>query len=199
MSIHRLMHVCQACEKMFNPDEYDLKPGDIKDYFDRVAPGDPTPSGQCPDCGALTHIEERELPPEKINTGDTLYILNRVAFEYDDQFYSTGNYGNTFSEPDKIYLTREAAEKAMVLAKRDFLSKDWEHGLPIGEDGLYPKDRKCLEELGTKLKELFGIDVDFTDPYLGKNPMFGAPPAACDLFWEYVNLPSFEIHEVKVA
>ncbi len=28
----------------------------IKDYSDRVAPGEETPCGECPECGALAHV-----------------------------------------------------------------------------------------------------------------------------------------------
>jgi hypothetical protein len=40
---------CQNCRRIWNPDE--LK--HIKDIFERVDPGEPMPSGECPDCGAL--------------------------------------------------------------------------------------------------------------------------------------------------
>jgi hypothetical protein len=50
------MHECQNCQTMW--DKSVLNP--IKDIGQRVAPGEPMPSGECPDCGALCHPVETE-------------------------------------------------------------------------------------------------------------------------------------------
>ena len=47
-------HECQNCGTQFSEDE--LKP--IEDLGQRVAPNEPMPSGQCPECGALCHPVE---------------------------------------------------------------------------------------------------------------------------------------------
>jgi hypothetical protein len=44
-------HECQNCAELWGEEE--LK--EIKDIFQRVAPGEPMPSGECPECGALCH------------------------------------------------------------------------------------------------------------------------------------------------
>jgi len=41
---------CQNCHKTFKHDD-DLN--QIKDLYQRVAPGEPFPSGECPSCGCL--------------------------------------------------------------------------------------------------------------------------------------------------
>lgn len=46
-----IVHKCQSCGTKWDKDA--LK--EIKDIFQRVAPGEPMPSGECPDCGALCH------------------------------------------------------------------------------------------------------------------------------------------------
>ena len=46
-------HICGNCEERF-PSQDALDP--IDDLFERVAAGDPMPSGQCPKCGALCHF-----------------------------------------------------------------------------------------------------------------------------------------------
>jgi hypothetical protein len=46
------VHICQNCEGRF-PSQDALDP--IHDLFERVAAGEPMPSGQCPKCGALCH------------------------------------------------------------------------------------------------------------------------------------------------
>ncbi|QIG58818.1 hypothetical protein SEA_DATBOI_154 [Gordonia phage DatBoi] len=46
---------CEDCLARFaSVDNLEL----IDDVFQRVAPGDPMPYGQCPDCGALVHKEK---------------------------------------------------------------------------------------------------------------------------------------------
>jgi hypothetical protein len=48
---------CQNCRLTWKDDE--LK--EIKDLSERVAPGKPMPSGECPECGALCHPMPLEL------------------------------------------------------------------------------------------------------------------------------------------
>ena len=45
-------HTCENCSMRWA--EHELLP--IEDIFQRVAPGEPMPSGECPDCGALCHL-----------------------------------------------------------------------------------------------------------------------------------------------
>ena len=45
---------CQNCE--WEGDQADTDP--IDDIFMRVDPGEPMPSGQCPECGALCQLKE---------------------------------------------------------------------------------------------------------------------------------------------
>jgi len=46
------VYECQDCGKRWSLDELKL---DIPDIQQRVAPGEPMPAGECPDCGALCH------------------------------------------------------------------------------------------------------------------------------------------------
>ncbi len=43
------LHQCQNCDSVWDDDEIH----DIRDLTQRVSPGEPYPSGQCPDCGSL--------------------------------------------------------------------------------------------------------------------------------------------------
>jgi hypothetical protein len=47
---------CQNCD--WTGDEREVLP-DIPHYFERVAPDEPEPLGECPKCGALCHLEEQ--------------------------------------------------------------------------------------------------------------------------------------------
>ncbi len=48
------MHRCQNCEWAGEEDEL-KNAGNIPDFNERVAPGEPCPSGECPECGAVCH------------------------------------------------------------------------------------------------------------------------------------------------
>src|SRR5258708_6035330 len=45
---------CDNCQDIFP--ESELKP--VEDLSERVAPGEPMPSGECPTCGAVCHLLE---------------------------------------------------------------------------------------------------------------------------------------------
>lgn len=47
---------CDNCD--WSGDIDDLKP--IKDIYQRVAPGEVMPAGECPECGCLAHVEETD-------------------------------------------------------------------------------------------------------------------------------------------
>ena len=45
---------CENCGKEWGEDK--LK--DVQDFFERVHPDEPCPSGECPDCGSLCHYAD---------------------------------------------------------------------------------------------------------------------------------------------
>jgi uncharacterized membrane-anchored protein len=49
-----MKHLCQDCNKLWREEDLVLP---IKDIFQRVLPGEPMPSGECPECGALCHVQ----------------------------------------------------------------------------------------------------------------------------------------------
>ncbi len=51
---------CDNCLRLWT--EAELQP--IKDVFERVAPGEPMPAGECPACGALCHAVP-SVPPQR--------------------------------------------------------------------------------------------------------------------------------------
>jgi len=55
-----LRHRCQNCGAVFGEDDLVRKYPDIRDFFDRVSPGETVPSGECNECGCLTSQEEVE-------------------------------------------------------------------------------------------------------------------------------------------
>lgn len=45
------------------------------------------------------------------------YLVLEVGYEYNDEYYHTGNYGTTYEAPDTIYLTKEAAMEVLKQKK----------------------------------------------------------------------------------
>lgn len=46
---------CGNCGKVWDEEELTRVFPDIPDLAERIAPGEPVPSGECPECGALVH------------------------------------------------------------------------------------------------------------------------------------------------
>ena len=49
-------HRCQNCDLVLSDDQV-IPLEEVKCLEQRVSTGEPTPSGECPECGALTHPE----------------------------------------------------------------------------------------------------------------------------------------------
>lgn len=52
---------CQNCEMGFEEEDIEKLPvkfPDIPHLFERIAPGEPVPYGECPECGALVHAND---------------------------------------------------------------------------------------------------------------------------------------------
>jgi len=67
-----LQHVCQDCRSTF-PEEMELPK--VQDLEQRVDPGEPAPSGQCPKCGALCHLEAAEATASSCPTPPTIVVF----------------------------------------------------------------------------------------------------------------------------
>jgi hypothetical protein len=51
------LHTCQNCTSLWRDDQIKTE---IPDIQERVSPGEPMPSGECPECGALCHEDEKD-------------------------------------------------------------------------------------------------------------------------------------------
>jgi hypothetical protein len=49
------MLLCNDCEHICTDDDLKVEFPDIPHLLDRIAPGEPVPYGECPQCGALIH------------------------------------------------------------------------------------------------------------------------------------------------
>lgn len=80
---------CQNCG--FICPEFDLKP--IKNLYQRVAPGEDMPAGECPKCGALAHLIEGEPVNEPVTVRAALTAL-LAHVKGDLSGYHTESTGN---------------------------------------------------------------------------------------------------------
>jgi len=69
------LHRCQDCGRLW--DEADLK--ELKDVFQRVLPGEPMPSGECPSCGAACRPDRWSGSIACPKCGEDIY-LTRCEF-----------------------------------------------------------------------------------------------------------------------
>ncbi len=61
---------CQSCD--WTGPEADLKPIEEQGIFDRVAPGEVMPAGECPKCGAVAHLTKPDDDSLAALIGDAL-------------------------------------------------------------------------------------------------------------------------------
>lgn len=73
LSIEEQGHECQNCGKLW---DYEQLEQEIDRLAERVSPGEPMPSGECPSCGALCQPTGKELP----RPTDAQYISAAISF-----------------------------------------------------------------------------------------------------------------------
>lgn len=122
------------------------------------------------------------------------YIVLEVGFEYNDEYYSTGNYGATYEAPKKVFLEQEKAmeelkQKTFEKLKGEDLGRyngDWLDG--ICKDGMQDEFVKIF-------KEEFGIDIE--DEYEVEVPK-KATDEQLNKILECLDLKFFELVEVDL-
>lgn len=122
------------------------------------------------------------------------YLVLEVGYEYNDEYYSTGNYGTTYEAPKKVYTDKKKAEK--ILKKKTYESLRGADLGRYGGDGLTGICKKGMEdEFEGTFKELFPdkkfeeweieIPKEATDEQLSK-------------LFEFLKLEFFELVEVEL-
>lgn len=87
------------------------------------------------------------------------YIVLEVGFEYNDEYYSTGNYGTTYEAPKKVFLNEETA--MTELRQKTFEKLRGEDLGGYGENGLESICKKNMQDEFSKIcQEEFDIDTD---------------------------------------
>lgn len=95
---------CQNCE--WEGDEADTNP--VEDIFERVSPGEPMPSGECPKCGALCQpCEPVEIPAADADDVDALtYDYHKDGVQLRRQL-AKSVLSNTGTWADVVFLHQD--------------------------------------------------------------------------------------------
>jgi hypothetical protein len=101
------------------------------------------------------------------------YVVLEVGYEYNDEYYHTGNNGETYEAPKKVFINKDKAE--IELHK-----KNMEHlrGLDLGRYGYILEDickkgkakklEKICEQLEINIEEGDDIPKDATDEQINE-------------------------------
>ncbi len=123
------------------------------------------------------------------------YIVLEVGYEYNDEYYHTGNGGNMYEAPKKVFIDKEQAiveleKKTIEKLKGESLGNYNGNGLEgICEKGMTYEFRKIF-------KEDFDIDLD-EDEYDIQIPK-NASNESLKKIIECMKLKFFELVEVEL-
>ncbi len=121
------------------------------------------------------------------------YIVLEVGFEYNDEYYSTGNYGATYEAPKKVFTDKEKA--IIELNKKTFEKLRGEDLGRYGGDGLDGICKKGMNDMFSKIcQEEFDIVVDDYDIEIPED----ATDEQLSKIVECLDLEFFELVEVDL-
>ena len=123
------------------------------------------------------------------------YIVLEVGYEYNDEYYSTGNYGEMYEAPKKVFTDKEKAiielnEKTINKLRGEDLGRYNGDGL----DGICKKG--MADEFAMIFKSEFNKDID-DDGYEIEIPKKATDEQIKKLM-ECLSLAFFELVEVEV-
>lgn len=121
------------------------------------------------------------------------YVILEIGYEYNDEIYHTGNYGESYEAPNKIYTDK-------VKADADLVTKNLEKfkGLELGYycygiDEITHDEQGLIDFLNNELKMNVKED-EFWDVHL-PNDM---TDEQCKALMKLINLEFYTIHEVEI-
>lgn len=120
------------------------------------------------------------------------YIVLEVGFEYDDEYYSTGNYGPMYEKPKKIFLNKE---KAVEVWKKESVKKL--RGLTLGlyfQDGGRDMFNKGMQDKGEQIMQELGIDQEDWEMEIPKT----ATNEQLEQLLECLKIEFFKVAEIDI-
>lgn len=121
------------------------------------------------------------------------YIILEVGYEYNDEYYHTGSYGETYEAPNKVFLSKEKAEAELRIKTLEKLrGEDLGRYNGDGIDGISKKGMQ--DELAEILKKEFNIDAEEYEMEIPSD----ATDEQLDKVLECLDLNFFELIEIEV-
>lgn len=124
------------------------------------------------------------------------YIILEVGWEYDDSYYSTNNYGNTYEAPTEIFLNKEAAEKELLKQECESY-RGTALSAYFGEDGIGEHLTCEFSELADYCKKTFNITISEDDLDFLEVPK-KATDKQIEGLLKLISLRFNELHEVEI-
>lgn len=100
------------------------------------------------------------------------YVILEVGFEYNDEIYHTGNYGETYEAPSKVYTNKDKAEAELVKLTNEKLRGEYIDRYGYGVDEFAKDEDEFIEfwkkEFDPNVDYDFKVPVNATDEQLAK-------------------------------
>ena len=120
-------HECQNCKFMGREEEL-INP--IPDLYQRVGPGEPMPSGECPACGAVCHPTKNKfpapvrlmIPRDAVDEGHCEWFqTDLAAAESMDEWFKENPTVSRFNAEITSFPGKESKKKRLVESQADLL------------------------------------------------------------------------------
>jgi len=120
------------------------------------------------------------------------YIVLSVGYEYDDEFYHTGNYGKTYDAPQKAYVNKDRAYEECKKQTFDKLrGEDLSYYGGNGLKGICKKN--MIDRFIQVMREEFDLDADDYQLKIPKTATDEQLEKVC----ECLSLEFFEVVEIE--
>lgn len=123
------------------------------------------------------------------------YMVLEVGYEYNDEYYSTGNYGNMYEAPKKVFSNKQAAQEELERQTIEKLKgEDLGRYNGDGLDGICEKGMQ--DEFCKIFKTEFDRDLD-DDEYEIEIPKTATDEQVKKIM-ECLRLTFFELIEIEI-
>jgi hypothetical protein len=122
------------------------------------------------------------------------YVVLEVGYEYNDEYYHTGNYGTTYEAPKKVFISHEKAEEEFIRLTTNKL-----RGEDLGRYGEEGVRGICKDGKADEFMEIFRREFD---KVIDEYDEIAIPQKATDeqlaMIIECLEIEFFEIVEIEI-
>lgn len=125
------------------------------------------------------------------------YVILEIGWEYNDETYNSGNYGEKYEAPKEIFLDKDRAEK-IINKKNIDAFKNRELGVYLGEDIEYYLSKGFSDDdLYKYIKETF--DVELNEDWFNFSVPEDATDEQVEGLMKIIKLRFFTLKEVSIG